>query len=454
MSGAARRAVVLVGGPARPYSRALRVARTLAGEGYDVEIAAISASGTPEVEREGTVTVRRYVPSGPFARIATNHDVLDAGPGARSGGTLPAAAVATPASRPKTGAGRLRRAARLIGRALRRRRRWLLWPETTRGWWATLDRELAPADLYHACGALTVAAALAATRRDRRAGRRSLVIFDVVDNALEGNAMIAIPRVLRRIHLARERRWARAADACTTVNEALAARLAVRWDVEPPVVVPNWPEPPPPGIGEGLERVRDALGLPPGMRIVLFQGRLSPNLGLDEAAEAVLRVDRACLVLLGFGAWFERCRARDREPRFAGRHFTLPAVHPDELPWWTASADASILALPPVSLNQRESTPYKFWESLVVGTPVVVGPGLEVMARIVEETGAGIVAPSLKPDALAEAIRRVLDVDPLERGARRQRLAAIAAERYTWPAAAGRYRELVRRLAGLSGPSG
>ena len=74
------------------------------------------------------------------------------------------------------------------------------------------------------------------------------------------------------------------------------------------------------------------------MRIVLFQGRLSPNLGLDEAAEAMLHVDRACLVLLGFGVWLERCRARDRDPRFTGRHFTLPAVHPDDLPWWTASA--------------------------------------------------------------------------------------------------------------------
>jgi glycosyltransferase involved in cell wall biosynthesis len=184
------------------------------------------------------------------------------------------------------------------------------------------------------------------------------------------------------------------------------------------------------------------------MRIVLFQGRLSPNLGLDEAAEAVLRVDSACLVLLGFGVWLERCRARDRDPRFAGRHFTLPAVHPDELPWWTASADASLLTLPPVSLNQRESTPNKFWESLLVGTPVVVGPGLEVMARIVDEVGAGVVAPAVDPDALAGAIRSVLDVDPLERAARRRRLAAVAAGRYTWPSAAGRYRELVRRTAG------
>jgi glycosyltransferase involved in cell wall biosynthesis len=439
-----------VGGPARPYSRALRIARTLAGEGFEVEIAAISATGTPELEQEGPVTVRRYVPSGLFARFAAHHVALDARQSARSGGGPASASAAAPRERPARRAGRpralVRRFVRRFVRNVRRLRGWLLWPETVRGWWATLGHELAPADLYHACGSLTIAAALAAARRDRRAGRHSVVVFDAVDNTFEGNGMIGIPRILQRVHLARERRWARAADARSTVNEALAARLAARWGVDRPVVIPNWPEPLPPGVEAGSDRIREALGLPPETRIVLFQGRLSPNLGLDEAAEAILRVDGACLVLLGFGVWFERCHARDADPRFVGRHFTLPAVHPDALPWWTASADASLLTLPPVSVNQRESTPNKLWESLLVGTPIVVGPGLDVMARIVDETDAGIVAPSLEPDALAGAIRSLLDVDPAERAARRLRLAAVAAERYTWPSAAGRYRELVRGI--------
>jgi glycosyltransferase involved in cell wall biosynthesis len=442
--------VVLVGGPARPYSRALRIARTLASEGYDVEIAAISTSGVPEVEQDGGVMVRRYVPSGWFARFASVEAVPDDGPGIRERPAPAPLPVNKPRSLRARIVRRLHRQRKRFLRTMRRYRRWILWPETTRGWWATLDRELAPADLYHACGGLTVAAALAAARKDRRSGRRSVVIYDAIDNAFEGNSVIGIPGLLRRILMARERRWARSADARTTVNDALAARLGARWGVEPPVVVPNWSEIPAPGVEEGSDRIREALGLPIETRIVLFQGRLSPNLGLDEAAEAVLRIDRACLVLLGFGRWLERCRARGREPRFAGRHFTLPAVHPDELAAWTASADVSLVTLPPVSLNQRESTPNKFWESLVVGTPVVLGPGLDVMAGIVREIDAGNLASSLEPDALAAAIRGVLDVDPRERVARRRRVAAIAAERYTWPSAASRYRGLVRGTARLA----
>jgi len=345
----------------------------------------------------------------------------------------------------------VRRPIRGLLKRARLARQWVLWPQTVRGWWATLDCELAPADLYHACGSLTIAPALRAAHRVRRTGRPAVVVYDAVDNTFQGNNVREMPSLLRRVHAARERRWARAADARTTVNEALASRLAARWGVGPPGVIPNWPEPPGPGVVESPDRIRAALGLPPDMRIVLFQGRLSPNLGLDEAAEAVLLVDRACLVLLGFGRWLERCRARDRDPRFAGRHFTLPAVHPDELPAWTASADVSLVSLPPVSINQRESTPNKFWESLIVGTPVVVGPGLQVMASIVDEVGAGVIASSLEPDALAAAIGSIVDADARERDARRRRVAAIAAERYAWPAAAGRYLELVRSIT-VPGP--
>ena len=43
-----RRAVILVGNPANPYSRAIRIGRTLAADGYDVEIAAPLAEGTAE----------------------------------------------------------------------------------------------------------------------------------------------------------------------------------------------------------------------------------------------------------------------------------------------------------------------------------------------------------------------------------------------------------------------
>ena len=116
--------------------------------------------------------------------------------------------------------------------------------------------------------------------------------------------------------------------------------------------------------------------------------------------------------MLGFGPWADRLRERDADPRFAGHHYTLPPVHPDDVPAWTASADVSIIAVPANSLNQRLSTPNKFWESLTAGTPVVVGRDLEVMRAIVEADRLGAIADPADPDDLARGLREVLEQGP------------------------------------------
>jgi glycosyltransferase involved in cell wall biosynthesis len=403
----------------------LRIARALDRAGYRVEIAAVATPDLPEREEDGPITLRRYRPSGPWASMAATF--RPAVP-RRRGGIL----------------GSPFRIARRLAGALRR---WAFWPHTVRGWWATLERELEPADLYHACGSLAIAPALAARERDRAAGRRSHVVYDAIDDVVEGNNFLGVPRPVRAVLARRERRWARSADARTTVNDALADNLVRRWDTDRPTVIPNWPER---GLGPDdpvPDLLRERLGLSRSTRIVLFQGRLGPHLGTDEAAQAVLQVDDAVLCLIGFGRGYEASRARDAEPPFAGRHFTLPAVHPDELPGWTASADAVVVPLPPVSANQRASSPNKFWEAIAAGTPVVVAPGLDVMGGLVTTHDLGVVAASLRPDDLAAAIRRVVDVEPDVALARRRRIALVAATHFSWPVAEARYLDLIRTIA-------
>ena len=426
------RAVILVGGPANPYSRATRLSRTLTGLGYDVEIAATAEEGVPDEQWDGPIRIRRYGSTGVFGRLRSTY----------RGGE---AAVA-PGARSTSLQTRVLRAIR--GSVLA----WVFWPHTVRGWWHTLERDLAPADLYHACGTLGLPAALAARDRDRRAGRSSRVIHDVIDIVLESNNVLDLPRLIGRWLGRRERCWARAADAHVAVNDPFADRAIARWGLpRRPTVVPNYPEPwtPPPGAPPDL--IRAELSLDPSTRICLFWGRLGPNLGLDEAAEAVLLVPGAVFVLIGFGRGWAASVARDADPRFLGRHFTLPARHPDELLAWVASADVALVSMPPVSYNQRYTTPNKFLEAMAVGTPIVLGPDLPTMASILEREGIGEIAGSTAPSDIAVAIRSILDRPVEERAAWRQRVQAVARERYSWPIAAEAYAGLVRSL-GDSGP--
>jgi glycosyltransferase involved in cell wall biosynthesis len=322
----------------------------------------------------------------------------------------------------------------------------ILWPLTVRGWWRTLRRDLPPADLYHACGILAVPVALDLGAAARRTGRSGAVVYDVIDVILESNNYARVPRPLLAWYRRRERRWVRRSDAVVTVNDAIAVHLADAWSLEvrPAVLLncqPRWTPPQP-----RTDLIRAAAGVPPERRIVLFLGRLGRERGLDEAAEAVLLLDDAALVLIGFGPWADRLRERDRDPRYAGRHVTLPPVHPDDVPAWTASADVSIVAVPAGSLNQRLSTPNKLWESLTAGTPVVVGRELEVMRSIVEADGLGAVADPADPKDLARALASVLDAPPDERAAMRARCLAVTHDRYSWEVAVEPYLELVERL--------
>src|SRR5438034_5033727 len=119
MTAAGRRAVLLVANAAAPYSRATRLARTLARAGWRVEIAAIDEGRDPleEIDVDGVVT-RRYRPRGPWARYARA--------AARPGG--------------------------LSARLIEMLAKLVAWPVHVRGWWAALDAELPDSDLYHAFG--------------------------------------------------------------------------------------------------------------------------------------------------------------------------------------------------------------------------------------------------------------------------------------------------------------
>ncbi len=440
-----RRAVVLVHNPVAPYSRALRVARTLRDAGWDVTIAGTARPDLAAREHDGDIAIVRVAPAGwlaPFVAPATGRGAalvrrLDGGI-ARVGGALariPGLRVLRSARTPTP--------RRVLGV--------LRWPLPARAWTAGLRHELPPADLYHACGIAALVAAVELARDARAAGGAGRVVYDVIDLFLEGNRYATMPGMLRRFYAGRELRLVRAVDAVVTVNEDLATELERRWGLAaPPLVVRNCPPYEPPPHPRPTE-LREACGLPSTTRIVLFLGILGADRGLLESGEAVLRVPDTAFVALGFGPWFDLLRALDAEDPYRGHHVTLPAVHPDLVQRWAAGADAVLIAVPGDSLNQRLSTPNKFWEGLAAGVPLVVGRDLRVMRRIVEEHDLGAVADPRDPADLARALAHVLDAPPAVRDGRRERALALVRERYRWDMEARGLAELAERLVPADG---
>jgi len=322
------------------------------------------------------------------------------------------------------------RAAKARSRDLPRPKTLISFPLRPLGWAAAVVAVAEPADIWHGMWAGSLPAL---ERLSRKFGGRT--IYDSRDVFMHSRDFAHIGRVRRSALLAMERRWAQHADAVLTVNEAYAELLGPLLRIPSPQIVMNCPErwiPPTPRPN----RIREALGIPPATSIVLYQGNLTTDRGIEQTMEALLQVPDAALVLMGYGKTRAHLEQQSLKPPYAGRVFLLPAVPPDDLLEWTASADIVVVAIQPTSLNHHFTTPQKLFEALAAGVPVVAAdlPGI---AEVVTSTDAGVLCDPTSPDAIAMALRRVLDAPADDIEALRARSLAAAHDRYNWESQVG-----------------
>jgi glycosyltransferase involved in cell wall biosynthesis len=356
------------------------------------------------------------------------------------------ALAATPPTRGLTG--RIRRLLRgtpLFGplRAIRDLarlpRRWFLFPASLRAFAIALDGVAQPADLWHG---MSIQALPAAVRRKRRSG--GVAVYDSRDIYMHARELARVGGIRRRLFETAERRWAHACDAVLTVNDQYAVILEEQLRVPRPPVVMNCPArwtPPDPRP----DLIRERLGLAPDVQIVLYQGGLFSERGIEQSMDAILEVPEAVLVLLGYGRLGDALRdLADREP-YRGRVFLVDAVAPAELLLWTASADVMVMAIQPSSLNHQHTTPNKLFEAMAAGVPVVASD-LPGMATIVTATDCGVLCDPTDPASIATAIRSLLAESADERAARRARCLRAAHDTYNWESQVGTLLELYDRL--------
>jgi glycosyltransferase involved in cell wall biosynthesis len=282
-----------------------------------------------------------------------------------------------------------------------------------------------PADLVLGYHYLGIGTGLALGLRDRVP-----VIYDAGDIYLASTAVLALPWPARAAIRRYERSAAQRADAVVTANDGYARELARRLDVPLPVVVMNCPpRTAPPAVQP--RRFHEALGLAPNIRVVLYHGGFTPDRGIEELIAAMPRVERAVLVLLGFGQLAGRYEAIAADPASGGRIRVMPAVDPAELLDWVASADVAAMPILPTTLNHRLTTPNKLFEALAVGVPVVASD-LPGMAPIIRAVDAGRLVRPGDPASIGAGLTDVLETPEAERLARRARMLAAAHDRYNW----------------------
>jgi len=224
-----------------------------------------------------------------------------------------------------------------------------------------------------------------------------------------------------------ERAFIGKADRVITVGDAIADTLRARYNIRRPVVVRNCP------IFRRPERsdaLREWLGIPKAVGIVLYQGGIQKGRGLFIILESLRRVKGCCFVALGDGLILDDLREHARRLGLSDRTFFPGSVPLQRLMRYTASADVGIHLIENTCPNHYYCLPNKLFEYMMAGLPVIMSDFPEI-GKVVREAQAGLLVNPENPAEIADAIRKLLNDANLRRTFSRQGLRA-AEEKHNW----------------------
>jgi len=272
------------------------------------------------------------------------------------------------------------------------------------------------ADVYHAHDLNTLLMAWTASRL-----RRTPLVYDTHEVATDRAEMKFRwwAELLERALIGR-------ADRVICTNDTRAEYTRKRYDIPPPAVLRNLPAYVDP---EPSTLMQDRLRLPHDTKIVLYQGGIQPERGLEQLIEAAPEIEGGVVVLLGSGRLKPRLVARAAQSRLEGKVCFHEAVPVGELPGWTACAYVGLQLLQNTCFNHYSSLSNKLLEYMMAGVPVIASD-LPEMRRVIEDTGAGLVIDASKPREIARAVNELLAAPQ-----RREQMAQRARERrreYAW----------------------
>ena len=235
-----------------------------------------------------------------------------------------------------------------------------------------------------------------------------------------------------------ERRWLPSADALIVASPPWIDHIRGLYGSipDPSVAVINGPEP-----TEVRRRdLREPLGLSPGTPIVLYQGSIQENRGIEPAIDAVELLDDVVLVIVGYGYYRDALEELVRRRNLGDRVRFFGPIPNHELLHWTASADVGLCNIVNASLSYYTTLPNKLFEYMMAEVPVL-GSDSPGIGKVVRETGVGEVVDPVDPADLAAATMKILsDPEPYRSACRKAR------QRYNWRVESQKLLEVYARL--------
>ena len=242
---------------------------------------------------------------------------------------------------------------------------------------------------------------------------KAKLIYDTHELETEINGLKGMRKKLAKFM---EKRLIKKCDIIFVVSENIADWYENEYNIKRPVVVKNAPR----LIDtKKTNHFRENLGIKDDSIIVLYQGGLSKGRGVDLLLECFKKRDddKVVIVFMGYGQLEEEIKNVSKERI---NIFFHPAVSPEIVLEYTASADIGISFIENICLSYYYCLPNKLFEYAMVGLPVIVS-NMKEMKELVEKYNMGIVVVDNKLESINNAIDKILqsDIKQMKQNARR-----------------------------------
>ncbi len=190
-----------------------------------------------------------------------------------------------------------------------------------------------------------------------------------------------------------------------TVNDTMAEVYSDKYHI-PVHVVRNVPKLQGYGATAHVLNVREQFGIAPTDHLLIYQGAVNKDRGLEELIQAFTFLPQTYqLLIVGSGDVHQQLLEKTLELELHRVHFA-GQIPFSELAAYTIQADLGVSLEKSTNLNYRFALPNKVFDYLASGVPILVSPLTELCA-ILDKHDVGKLLPSHEPKDIAETIEAI-----------------------------------------------
>lgn len=301
-------------------------------------------------------------------------------------------------------------------------------------------------DVLHAHHPFVLGVANEVQRSLAAEGHPSLIVYDARENfgGIPAQEQGSVRR--HRVLMDQERQFIRGCAAVSTVSEPIADVLRDRYGLpRRPTVILNTPV-----MGGRTDgpTVRDVIGLPDDVPLMVYSGTISHARGIDILVKGLANLPEVHLVIISVPyphPSMPALLAIADEVGASDRIHVAPPVDQSRLVRYLSGADVAVHPMPGGSPNHDQALPNKLFEYTHAGLQLVVSDA-RLMADFVTRYDMGEVFVAGDARSLSDAVAKVL----LSPAADPARLAALAVQ-FSWQ---GQENKIVDYYNGLTGHRG